>query len=445
MASRIAHISTKIVIIAWRNVWRNWRHSLSTIIAIALGFMAVSLFDGFLRELTNRTVDGYAVRGMLGDVLVQKEGAQEFSAEDPWKYSLDSEQQTFLEDFLAKDPAVVERVRFLNTAGLASVDANNGIFWGFGYDIEAGAKVRGERWLWDVTAGKPLHMSSKQSVILAVGLGEVLGCDPTSSEEFVLPDGNYVAAQRPYKCKNDRIMLTATTEAAQVNAIQVNVTGLFDAGFREANKRHIRLSLEDAQTLLDTDKISLVSVQLKQSEMTDDFIKRLTVASQKQGIELEITPWIDHNVVSFVKGGFDILEVFRNLFMVIVITIVVMSVANTMMKAVNERVREIGTLRSIGYLKRQLVMMFAWEGFFTSFIACALGLLLTVLVSGIIDQLGITYKAGILSIPLPLKVAPAPSAWLISFVALSLLATLTAWFCSRRACNMTIADAMRHV
>lgn len=445
MVNQNRQVVIKIVTIAWRNVYRNWRHSLATMIAIALGFMAVSLFDGFLRELTDRTADGYAIRGMLGDVLIQKQGAHLYADEDPWLYSLDVAEQQFINEFLKSDDAVSERVRFLNVGGMAAVEASNTIFWGFGYDIEDGARVRGDRWLWNTTAGKPIHMAPSQSVILAEGLAETLGCVATSDEEFLLPDGNYVAKERPYRCDNPRIMLTATTEAAQVNAIQVDVVGLFDAGFRETNKRLLHLTLEDAQTLLDTDKVSMISVRLTNSNLTDGFIGRLEAAANANGFDFEVTHWIDHRIVSFVKGGFDILHVFRNLFMIIVITIVVMSVANTMMKAVNERIREIGTLRSLGYRRRQLMFMFGCEGFFTSVIACVLGLAMTLFVSSAVAWLGITYKAGVLSIPIPLIVAPAPLAWLLSFMALSGLATATAWFCSRKACSMVVADAMRHV
>lgn len=445
MASSNTIIFLKIVTIAWRNVRRNWRHSLATITAIALGFMAISLFDGFIRELRDRTVDGYAIRGMMGDVIVQKAGAQEFSDEDPWKYALGREEQSFLEDFLKADPAVLRRVRFLSASGLATADANNAIFWGVGFDLKEGAEVRGDRWQWDTTAGKPLHLNPKQSVIVAEGLAELLGCKPTSDENFILRDGHYVPAERPFQCASQRLMISATTENAQVNAIQVNIAGLFDAGFRDANNRSLRLSLEDAQLLLDTDKITMVSVQLKNSSLSEGFIKRLHEAAKRKDLQLEVTPWIDHRIVDFVKGGFSILEVFGYLFMAVVTTIVVMSIANTMMKAVNERIREIGTLRSMGYLRQQLMLMFAFEGFFISLIATSIGLIFTLALSQVIGFLGITYKAGVLSIPIPLVIAPAPSAWLLSFITLSILAIFTAWFCSRKACRMTIAHAMRHV
>lgn len=432
--------------LAWRNVRRNWRHSMATILAIASGFMAVCLFDGFLQELSDRNYDGYSTRGMLGHVLVQKKDAQTAAFDDQWAYSIDVKTQKFLDAYLVKDPDFKRRVRFLSMAGMVTSGPNNAVFSSLAYDIKDGAAVRGERWEWNTLAGKPLHLSAVPGAVLGGSLGHLLDCNSTyKGPSFILEDGNYIAAERPFECKTPRITLSATTEAAQINAIDLPVVGLIDAGFREADKRAVNISLEDGQRLLDTDKITLMSIELKDPDHISAFVKRLKNAAKNAGFELDVMPWEEHSVAAFVQGGMQILGVFRNLFMVIVVTIGVMSVANTMMKSVNERIREVGTLRSLGFLRQHLVFMFSMEGMFLSFIACALGLIATVLVTIAIGHLGITYKAGILSIPIALKVRLTPMAWLASTVLLSLLATGTAWFCSKRASRMVIADAMRHV
>jgi putative ABC transport system permease protein len=432
--------------LAWRNVVRNWRHSLATTLAIASGFMAVCLFDGFIEELKDRNTDGYTTRGMLGQVIVQKRDASKFSSEDQWKYSVDAKEQAFLEAFFAKDPAFLRRVRFLSISGLVSAGSNNPVFIGYGFDVAEGAAVRGERWAWNSVAGKPLHLVKGPAIELGQSLAHLLDCTSTyTGKPFILEDGNYVAEERPFTCKHPRVMLSATTEASQVNAIELPIVGFIDAGFREADKRAVHISLADAQRLLDTDKLSMVSVQLKDPRETDAFVERINKAAAAAQIDLEITPWDEHALAAYVQGGMEILTVFRNLFMTIVVTIGVMSVANTMMKAVNERIREIGTLRSLGFRRRHLVAMFSCEGLFLSAIACVLGLVGTLFASRVVGHLGLTYRAGILSVPITLKVKDAPESWLVSAVVLTVLATGTAWFCARKAARMVVADAMRHV
>ena len=446
MAGQTTAIYLQMTRLAWRNVLRNWRHSLATILAIASGFIAVSLFDGFIMQLEYRNKDGYQTRGMLGHVLVQRKDAQFKSMEDQWLYAMDKDEQSFLDDYFKHDPDFLSRVRFLNISGMVNAGPYNTVFVGFGLDLKEGAEMRGKRWYWDTAAGVPLVQYPKSSVTIGLALGKLIECESTyQGPPYILEYGNYTAENRPFVCKYPRITLSATTAAAQVNALDVPVSGLFDAGFREADKRAVRLSLADAQRLMDTDKITMISIELKDERLRKGFIKRLKAAAEAAHQNFDVMPWQEHTLAAYLQGGIDVLHVFRNLFMTIVVTIGVMSVANTMMKSVNERIREIGTLRSLGFLREHLVYMFSMEGLFLSILACAIGLVGTVILTTVIGNLGLTYRAGVLSAPIGLSVGWSWGAWILCTIVLMALATSTAWFCSRRASRMVIADAMRHV
>lgn len=427
------------------NVMRNWRHSFATLLAIASGFMAISLFDGFLKELEYRNMDGYTNRGMFGHVVIEHKGAQEHMAEDFWAYSVTAEEQVFIEKYLKDHPMVHARVRFLSVTGMINTPTHSAVVSGIGYDLADGAKMRGKRWEWNAIAGKPLNLAEKNSISLGATLGRLIDCETPDPLGFVLEDGNFVPEERPFTCRHNRVIVSATTEAAQVNALDMPVTGFFDGGFREIDKRAVHMSIEDAWKLLDTDKLTMVSVQLNDERDMQKFVADMTAAAETAGVNISVLPWDKHRAAAYVQGGIEILGVFRNLFMFIVVAICVMSVANTMMKSVNERIREIGTLRSLGFFRSHLIFVFSAEGLVLSFLACWAGLAMTVGVSYLIGKLGLTYKAGILSIPIVLRIKYVPEAWIISGVTLTLLATVTAWFCSRRASSMVIADAMRHV
>lgn len=98
-----------------------------------------------------------------------------------------------------------------------------------------------------------------------------------------------------------------------------------------------------------------------------------------------------------------------------------MSVLMTMMKSVSERTREIGTLRSLGFLRRHIVGLFALNG------------------------AGITYKAGVLSESIPLVVGVSPRAYVFGFVFLTGVAIAAALLPARRAARMGIPEALGHV
>jgi hypothetical protein len=426
-------------------VWRNWRHSLATLLAITTGFTAVSLFDGFISGVGDRVHDGYVDRAMLGHIVVYREGATEHSDEDPWKYAITLEEQKFLDAYLTKDPDFALRVRHLTVSGMASNGRNSAVFIGLGHDILEGAKNRGETWGWNAVAGKPLYQAPEGSVLLAQGLASLLGCESQYHGNYIRKGGGFTSEERPFTCYRNLIQLSATTEHAQINAVEANVAGLMDAGMRDADLRLISMPLPLVQALLDTDKITLMAIRLKDEAQTPAFIKRLKRASESAGFHFEIMPWSEHpNAVHF-KNVVQILFVFRNMFTSVLIIIAGLSIANTMMKSVNERIREIGMLKSVGFRTRDLAWMFGCEGFFLAFIACTAGWLITSVSSWAITAAGITYRAGILSIPIPLEINQAPFPWLITTLILLALATFTAWFTARRSASLTAAEALRSV
>jgi len=433
--------------IGWRNVTRNWRHSLASSLAILAGFTAVSLFDGFLTELARVTEEGYSVRGMQGHIVIQRKDAQYKLVEDSFAYSMTKQEQDVVEELLKADPDFDLRVRFLEVKGMLANGINNAIFIGAAVDVDEGRRMREPTWAWNTVAGKPLHLvDADNSVLIGTALGKMLDCEASVDIiNITKRTGGYIPAERPFKCERNSLQLSATTEAAQVNALDLTVAGIVDGGFREQDKHWIIISLPTAQKLLDTDKITTISVRLKNERAIPAFIARMREQTKVKGLDLDIMRWQDHQVGAFMRGSMQILNSFRNLFMVIVVLICVLSVSNTMMKSVTERIREIGSLRSFGFKREDIAAMFTFEGLFLALLSCVAGLVITILLSFAINNSGITYKAGLLSAPIYLMVAFSPLVWLMNTIWLTALAAGTAWLASRKASRMVIADAMRHV
>jgi putative ABC transport system permease protein len=301
--------------------------------------------------------------------------------------------------------------------------------------------MRGRLWEWNAVAGKPFHESTEENAVLVgTGLGKMMGCEASVNITNIMRrEGGYIPAERPFTCERPSLQLSASTEAAQVNALDLKVIGIVDGGFREQDKYWVILPLTLAQKLLDTDKVTTISVRLKNKKHIPEFVQRVKKQLLAKGLDLDVIPWKEHQVGSFMRGSMDITNTFRNLFMVIVVTICVLSVSNTMMKAVTERTREIGSLRSFGFLQREIATMFAFEGMFLAMLSCFFGVLVTILASIAINFSGVTYKA------IFLTVALNPVVWALNTLWLTILAAGTAWLCSRKAAKMVIADAMRHV
>jgi putative ABC transport system permease protein len=440
-------LAKRLAAIGRRNVTRNWRHSLASSLAILAGFTAVSLFDGFLNDIRRVNEQGYSMRGMQGDVIIQRKDAQFKLVEDAFAYSLTKEEQDVVEEILAKDPDFDLRVRMLEVKGMIANGRNNAIAIGMAYDVPEGLKMRSALWGWNTIAGQPFHEAGiDDAILVGNGLGRMMDCVPKVDVIKVMRrGGGYIPENRPFECERPSLQVSASTEAAQVNALDLKVVGIVDGGFREQDKHWITMPLTTAQKLLDTDKITSMNVRLKPGADRAAFIKRFKAATSARGLNLDAMRWQDHAVGGVMRGSMQILETFRNLFMVIVVTICVLSVSNTMMKSVSERIREIGALRSFGFKRRDISIMFMYEGVFLALFSCLAGIAVTFLCSLMLNFSGITYKAGILSAPIYLTVALNPTVWMLNTIWLTSLAAGTAWFAARKAATMVVADAMRHV
>jgi putative ABC transport system permease protein len=437
--------STAIGRLAWRNVVRNWRRSLATSLAITAGFTAISLFDGFLADLRFVQEDGFSSRGMLGDLIIQKKDAQHYLVEDTWKYALTKSDQEFIDSYVKQNEDILRRVRMLEVKGMISNGENNAIFIGSSHDIAEGLELRAPLWQWNAVTGKPLHLvESDEYLLMGLGLGAMMGCTPTVDVTNVLRrGGGYVSEERPFKCGKSTMQLSVTTEAAQVNALDLGVAGLMDQGFRQGDMHWVMLPLSTAQRLLDTDKVTVITLKLhsgKDPKKTMDDLKQKTKAA---GLDFDIMPWRDHTIGNFMRNTQQILNTFRLIFMTIVVTIVVLSVANTMMKSVNERIREIGTLRSFGFRRSDIQRVFTAEGLFLAVLSCLGGVVATLLMSFLINHSGIRYSGGMLSVPVFMTVGLNPMIWISNSLWLGALAAASAWFSSRRASQMVVADALR--
>src|SRR6188768_3046977 len=93
--------------LAARNVLKNWRHSLAAMLSIAAGFVALVLFEGYMFDLQERYRDMVSGRQMLGDILIEKKGAQENGHRDDWDYQLGPKDQEIIDQFLLNEGSSV--------------------------------------------------------------------------------------------------------------------------------------------------------------------------------------------------------------------------------------------------------------------------------------------------------------------------------------------------
>jgi ABC-type antimicrobial peptide transport system permease subunit len=122
-----------------------------------------------------------------------------------------------------------------------------------------------------------------------------------------------------------------------------------------------------------------------------------------------------------------------------------MSVLNAMVKSVNERRREIGTLRSLGFKQNRITRIFSTEGVVIGVIGSILGSVFCIISSLILNKFEFIYFAGFLSDPVPFVIGLVPNLYLLSLVILCAIAATTAFFASYRAVKSSIPTLLTSV
>jgi|GEM_PF-436798 len=439
--------SRYLFIIAYRNVKAHWRQSLAALLSIAAAFASIVLFEGYVKDIGFYYDTGHRYRGMFGDILIENVNMlKPPGKKEPWKYMISKEQQDEISQLLKRwDGRVEASVKRLIATGLISNGKTSSIFFALAFDLEQGLRMRKAGWEWNALYGLPLHKSENADVLnLGQGLGRVLGCVPAKKTISSLPRGGYAPENRPFKCENESMQLTAYTESGHLNALDLNVAGLVDGGYSDLDSKYILLSLENGQKLINTDKISMQTVLFKETQDVHAFAQDFKNSVGKKYPELETYTWENHPTGEMYKKTMELFNVFRNFVAIVILSISCLSVFNTQIKAVKERTREIGTLLSLGFYRHQVISLFVIEALMLAALGIISGFIFTLVSMLTINNLGVYYKAGLLSEPILFHIMASPETMLLASLGLFAITALSSYLTCRSTVNKKVIECLTH-
>jgi putative ABC transport system permease protein len=429
--------------IALRNTRRHWRRSLAAILSITSGFVALNLFEGYIADAENLFDVTYSERQMYGHGFIHHKDAFQNGWWDDGMNRVTKTQQAEVESILESSGLVENKVRFLGISGMATNGKANAVFAGLGYDIEAGERMRQPSWKWNTLAGHP-HDGSPDSVIIGKRLGQILDCQADPGFKVMQSKGGYKAEERPFQCLTKTLQLMTTSAAGQINATNLEIVGMIDAIFTELDVRYASMPLAKAQTLAGTDGITFYSVRFKEGLDVESSMARLQAEFEKARLPMIAVQWKDHPFGDIYVRSLAFLHVFRYFTIAVVLAIVALSVVSTLMRLVQERTREIATLKSVGFRKSQILSMFILEGGLLASIGLVIGTLLSLIVAYVFDVVVIYYKIGILSEDVPFHILLPVSNFVLSAILLLALALIGTLIAARRAINLPITEGLAH-
>lgn len=411
---------SKFIKIALRNILKNRRRSFVTMIAIAVGFAAVSLFKGYAYNiyegLRNSAISGQG----LGHLAIYKKGWLERGNIEPDIYMLKEEEIQKIIERVEDDDDVILATPKLHISGLVTNGQISTIFLAEGVIPEDDKTIKGSYYAFRPVKGRMLNSKKPYGVEMGEDLAKTLNLKPDS----------------------EAVVMVGTMDG-QMNALDIQVLGLYDTGIPDTNDKYIRMTYDYVQSLYDTKKAEQIIVLLDDWSKTESARERLNGRLKAIGMECEIRTWNERSpFYTQVKNMFDMMFFF--MFM-IVLVIVIMSVVNTMGMAVLERTREIGTLRALGLKRRGVGFLFATEGAMIGLMGSVLGLVINIMVWAVIGAIEPTYVPPGNTSPVPLIVSLVPrfiAGLMIFLVFLSLVAAILP---ARRAAKQNVVDALGHV
>lgn len=238
-------------------------------------------------------------------------------------------------------------------------------------------------------------------------------------------------------------VIMGTTLEGQMNALDIEVSGVYNTGIADTNDKFLKVPLKLAQSLYDTTRADSIVILLDHWKNTGAVKQALFEKLAAAGIETEIKTWKEMSVFyQSVRNMFDIIFLF---IFIIVFVIVIMSTTNTMGMTVIERTREIGTLRALGLKRRGVSLLFAAEGCLLGLTGSLVGVFIHTVVWGAIKYMAPSYTPPGNSSPVPLLVDYLPVNLLAMILFMTFLSLISAIIPARRAAKQNVVLALTHV
>jgi len=326
--------------IAYRDLVRNRRRSLLTLVAIAVGVSLLVFMSGFIQGAITDSIENN-IRLQTGHLKIRAESYDEDKVSLAW------------EDLLDNPEELAAQVRALD-----GVEAASPVLWASGIvstrEESVGVRVFGIDPLSDVharirdglAAGEYLQPDDRSGLLLGQRLAETLG----------------VAV-------GDQISLLVNTADEAPDEAIFTVRGLYATGVPVYDDTTIFLPLSKAQAFTHTEgRASMILALLKDRELADG----LAAALRAPGYT--VLTWREMNqvILQAIQAGMGMLYI---LYLVVLLVVAVV-IANTLLMSVFERIREMGILSALGMKGREILLMFLVEAGILGAVGVVLGVIL---------------------------------------------------------------------
>jgi len=461
--------------LAIRNLLRNRRRSLATLLAMAIGCTAILLFGGFSKNINLEMHSRIVQRG--GHLKIQHRDFYLYGSGNPIAYGMTDYQKILVAirtDDVLKHLVVVATptLEFGGIAGNYSANVSRTIL---GTGLLADDINLMRQWndfgLRSHAPTSALAGSPPDSAVVGVGVARVLqlcqalGIDrcpqPQQEQDRVsggadLPDDiAQLSLQETTGAKSNtpvssRIEVLVVNSKGAPNVTALNVVRAEDQGFKELDEVSLFTHLPTLQRLVygaTQPKVTSIIIQLHHSGQLGQAVDRLKPILDRYSSGQPLTVMDFRTLNPFFVQTEQMFDTIFGFVFLLIGAIVLFTVSNTMNTAIVERTVEIGTLRAIGLRRAGIRRLFVVEGMLLGVVGALLGLVLAIVLSVLINQLNIPWvpPSTVEPVPLTILVLGEYRMMIGTTLGLIVIATLSAWWPAYRAARLDVVEALRHV
>jgi putative ABC transport system permease protein len=328
-----------VLFLSFMNLFRNYRRTLAILLTIALGTGVLFSFKGFIHGVLDQYRES-TIHAHYGHGQINTKNYRETVYAEPWKHWIENWEE--IQSYLLKQQAVQHIFPRNNFSAL--LKRGNITMSGYGHGIEAEKEAEFFNSL-NIEQGEALTNQEK-GILLGKGLAKALDVVP-----------------------GDVLKLFVNAIDGTITEAEFVVTGIFHTGSLDFDSKIFRIQLKQAHTLLKTSKIESISLGLRSHSDWTIFAEEF----HKAFPNLDATSFDVLDKVYY-QHSVDWLNAQFRVIQIIILSIVLLGIFNSISASILERKQEIGNFRANGESIADIMKLITLEGIFVGILGSCLGI-----------------------------------------------------------------------